>query len=860
MTSAHRILALIPVVLLAACDRSPAPDSAASRDAGYGYDFPAPQDAPWPEFRHDRRNTGRTRIEARYQGDAPWMFQTGKGIFSPPAIGGDGSIYVGSADRFFYALDRRGGLRWKFETGEIIDSAAALTAAAANGGVEAVTFGSGDEYIYQLATADGALLWKTRAQNATSSTQLVNWWEGHVVHGRDGTLYAGNTGGAAYALKPDGGIKWFHAVGNSVWGVAAEADDGSTYWASLDPQNNVFALNADGSPKWSKPIAAFATAPPSIGADGTVYASSFDGQLYALDPATGVQKWAFQTGDHVYAGTALIDDPRGERIVLASADGSVYCLDAAGALRWRYDTGDAIRSSPAVGRAPAGEDRDIVYVGASDGRLYALNADDGTRRWSFDTTAHDDPVLRDRNDLNASPALGASGVVIAGEHGQVWYVPYDWCLHAADARCDTRAGETFADELAAIYYVTPGGNTRPYGPAEAFAGTPLPTTRFVLRQGGQTQDGRLFNPLPTTAESLVGVTPPFDFVADLSGDGHFLHIAPTGFLEPDTDYELTVSAPYLVGAPAAGAAPAGTVTAGYRFRSAPAGEPLPLSVGPDRVSAFNLARLAVPLPAFLPSINQIGFDSYDWIVGTLDKTAADPGGEGRVLLWVIGALRDGAGFPQVNASGRFEFRFPLQGRYRNNDLLLANNALSLTFSFGEVPMESFNVYGRLGADMVMRQPALHVDVFCPDVPTYGPLLNLFKLCNARQHLPVAGTYLTRAYPPQGDANVRPANLAVTAFTLTPPTAVASGSVDAALVVTRGSYRADRHAVSILLVDADSGVPVAVDYQKSLAVAADAAGNVRSARLALPAGTTLPPAVKAYLIADVFPVQVKALSP
>ncbi len=33
-----------------------------------------------------------------------WRFQTGKGIFSTPVIDGDGNVYVGSADRTFYAL------------------------------------------------------------------------------------------------------------------------------------------------------------------------------------------------------------------------------------------------------------------------------------------------------------------------------------------------------------------------------------------------------------------------------------------------------------------------------------------------------------------------------------------------------------------------------------------------------------------------------------------------------------------------------------------------------------------------------------------------------------------------------------
>ena len=75
-----------------------------------------------------------------------------------------------------------------------------------------------------------------------------------------------------------------------------------------------------------------------------------------------------------------------------------------------------MRSSPVLGRAPRGGGR-ILYVGSSNGSLYALDAETGRRRWSYDTTPRD-PVLRDRNDLNCSPALGRRGVYIGGEHGR----------------------------------------------------------------------------------------------------------------------------------------------------------------------------------------------------------------------------------------------------------------------------------------------------------------------------------------------------------------------------------------------------------------------------------------------------------
>ncbi|MCX7853358.1 MAG: HisA/HisF-related TIM barrel protein [Caldilineales bacterium] len=95
----------------------------------FGYEVPVQPESPWPTFRRDHRNTGRSPLPAVYTGDRPWSFTTGKGIFSTPVVDGDGVIYVGSADHVFYALYPDGREKWRFETGEIIDSAAALARA-----------------------------------------------------------------------------------------------------------------------------------------------------------------------------------------------------------------------------------------------------------------------------------------------------------------------------------------------------------------------------------------------------------------------------------------------------------------------------------------------------------------------------------------------------------------------------------------------------------------------------------------------------------------------------------------------------------------------------------------------------------
>jgi len=492
-------------------------------------------------------------------------------------------------------------------------------------------------------------------------------------------------------------------------------------------------------------------------------------------------------------------------------------------LRWRYDTGDTIRSSPVLGRAPSGRGR-ILYVGSANGRLYALDSRTGRRRWSFDTTPRDS-VLRDRNDLNSSPALGRRGVYIGGEHGRIVFVPYDWCLHHKDRRCSRDPRGAFGRTLTRMAYVTPGGSTRLSGPPGPLPAATAITTRLIVRQLGVTVDAGLTRPTTVTAD------PPFDFTAQPSGDGHFLHIVPTGFLPPGRTFRLRIQGGW------SGDGQSGTVDDTIGFRTAPARRTgAPLRTG----DAFRLSRLAVPLPPILPSLNQIGFDSYDTVVGALK--AAD----GKVLLWAVSAKGN-------LADRKGAFAFPLQGEYRDDSLLLSQRGLSLTFSFGDVPLQRFDLRAALPPDRHARGASLTAEVYCPEVPVYGPALVAIGLCNSDAILPSSGTFITGPY--RGPANKRPKGVRLRSLTLSRPTATSPGTAVAQLA--GAPLQANRHAAAILLTDAASGAVVSLDYRKQISVKLRR-GAISEVRLRIPMGTTLPGRIRAYVITDVFPLAEREL--
>ncbi len=836
----------------------------------YGYEVPVEADSPWPSFRHDRRNTGRSPIAAAYGGGVPWSFRTGKGIFSTPIISGDGTVYIGSADHNFYALNPDGTEKWRFETGEMIDSAATITRYDPAAGYSKVVFLSGDGFIYCLRTDDvpqpeDRLLWTLDA-TAAPGPGYNNWWEGNVVMGFDGTLYAGNTNWNYYAFTQEGRIKWTHTTGANAWSAAGFADDGTIFWGSLDV--GVYGVGPDGTSLWWTPTLGFVASSAAVGSDGTVYIGSFDSSLYALRPSTGSVRWQFPTGDHVYCSPALAADEWGNTSVIyfGSADGTVYALTPGGNLLWTYDTGDTIRSSPAIGPAPAGEDRNIVYVGCGNGKLYALNGDDGTRRWSFDTTP-DDPVLKDRNDLNGSPALGPEGVYIGGEHGFVWHLPYDYCLYNADPRCETDPGEEFPDDGIDVYYVTPGGNTEQEDP-ETVSSSAVLTARLVVREAGETVDAAACTtPLLCPSEELtVDVSPPVPFRSEPSADGHYVYIIPEGFFEPGTEYQVSLEGAYLTdgfrfGNLVLGGTKSGTFSDVLGFRAEqPTSESIPLEVSADEVTAFEWKRLAAPLPPMLPSLNQIGFDSYHWIVGTQKITPPDADHEGKLLMWAIGALSDAQGniVPDPNT----DFRFPLSGRYMNDFFILANQSFAMEVTEVPVHFDLFQLRGGLDPDLRVRPGAsAYAEADCLSIPTFGPLMALAGLCNnAFGKLLAYGTYITQPYDPQGTANKRPEGISVSSIEYTPPQRPDPGLLRATFSLEPGTaYPVSEHLAAVILVDTQEVKAVGMDYHANLELEADGEGNLAAVSLRIPAGTQIPAGSTALIILDVFPLYEEALA-
>ncbi len=99
-------------------------------------------------------------------GTVLWEFETGFPVQSSPAIGSDGTVYVGSRDKKLYAFNGKSGVKlWGFESGGAVTSSPAI------GPDGTVYVGSAypDNKLYAIKTDSKGLAkspWPMRGQNA----------------------------------------------------------------------------------------------------------------------------------------------------------------------------------------------------------------------------------------------------------------------------------------------------------------------------------------------------------------------------------------------------------------------------------------------------------------------------------------------------------------------------------------------------------------------------------------------------------------------------------------------------------------------------------------------------------------------
>ena len=356
------------------------PDSCASRLPGYGL------------------------LRFRPEGWLKWQRLTGDTIaFSNPAIGVNGNIHVGSDDGLLSTFTPAGIPLWARKTGARIHGGSPVVDTGTYG---TLYVGSFDRNLYAY-DYNGNQLWKFATTDALASAPAVS---------AEGTIYLAGGDGKVYALNRDGTQRWVVSVGDGTTGSPVIGADGTLYIASVVYNNasghKLYALRPDGTVKWTF-TAGNSVGTPALGADGTVYVGSLDGNLYALSP-DGTVKWAYLT-NALQASPVIAADGT---VYVGSLDGNLYALSPGGSLRWKVPTAFSVsigtrnytRAQAAITTAATVGKDGIIYVGCSNGTLFAFNPD-GTQKWGDAPGINANPDQPNGAPVFTSPALAPDGTL-----------------------------------------------------------------------------------------------------------------------------------------------------------------------------------------------------------------------------------------------------------------------------------------------------------------------------------------------------------------------------------------------------------------------------------------------------------------
>jgi outer membrane protein assembly factor BamB len=157
-----------------------------------------------------------------------------------------------------------------------------------------------------------------------------------------------------------------------------------------------------GQPKraWETPFRAGDTiqSTPALVGD-TLYVSCFDGKLYALDAASGKQRWAASTKGALFSSPVVADG----LVYVGSMDHGFYAFDAkSGRQRWRFDAGTPLF-------AAAGVQDGVVCFGANE-KIFGVDARTGAKLWE-----------QPAEGFFQSKAAAADGVFYLGSWGNTLY-------------------------------------------------------------------------------------------------------------------------------------------------------------------------------------------------------------------------------------------------------------------------------------------------------------------------------------------------------------------------------------------------------------------------------------------------------
>jgi len=327
-------------------------------------------------------------------------------MLRPPVVASDGTVFVGAT-------------KVSPDEGRVVRLNPA-------DGSEMCQAPLGVETVYSLAEAGALIVFGTsRAVRAirTSDCGLAwtfgdpanaprSYWGTPAYDANAGRVYAADANGVVYAINAtNGNGSVFADTLEEVQSSPVVLADGSVLVGTIGGNLNGYD-SAGTALGWSPYAAAGSIFGDPVVALGNVYFGSMDTFLYAFDPVAGSMLSGFGMQPDGFAIRSTPGVAPDGTVLVGTIGGQVHAVGSDGIAAWSVDTGTITRGGVLVNVHDSGAWS--AYVGATDGRLYAID-EQGQVIWSGITGA----------EIQTYGALG----------NDAFYVPSDnFRLYAYDIR------------------------------------------------------------------------------------------------------------------------------------------------------------------------------------------------------------------------------------------------------------------------------------------------------------------------------------------------------------------------------------------------------------------------------------------
>ena len=329
----------------------------------------------------------------------------------------DGVLYI-AFEQFVYAVDEENGaLIWSYP--EETERETTFFAPPAVASEELIIVGSYDTKTYALQPAgtSAVVRWTFQEEAEIAQDRIIG---GPVVD--QDTVFIPNSNWNLYArnLEDGGPGPWtepFRAE-EAFWSTPLLEGE-TIFISSLD--HRVYALNPDtGRMIWSKNLGGAITDTPTLAGD-TLLSGTFAQSLFALDSETGREIWSFKAEGGLWGSPAVSDSAA----FFGDDAGFAYALDlSSGNVIWKTEVVGPVRASPMV-------HDEVVYFVTELGAVHALDVATGNPLWPGSNTI-DGRLLSD-------PIAASSGLLVGAMESDclVFVIDYE----TGFSRCFFSTGE-----------------------------------------------------------------------------------------------------------------------------------------------------------------------------------------------------------------------------------------------------------------------------------------------------------------------------------------------------------------------------------------------------------------------------------